>query len=138
MAVTNVRVYGIIPFGTIREYWIEGKSTQLRLSNTLDQIDDLLNEIRKNTFPYMYNRIKQELDSGKAVEFGLITIDRYGVRFGDKEYFWYDLLRAGVANGRVHFIPKKNNALTVSGIRDRKSTRLNSSHIQKSRMPSSA
>ena len=115
--VTKLRVYGIIPLGTVREYWIEGKSTQLRLANTLDQVDDLLNEIRKNAFPHMLNRIKQELDSGKAVEFGLIIIDKYGVQFGDKEYFWYDLLQAGVANGMVHYIPKKTSALTVSGIR---------------------
>jgi hypothetical protein len=51
------------------------------------------------------------------VEFGLIVIDKYGVRYGDKDYFWYDLLQAGVANGMVHYFPKKTSALTVSGIR---------------------
>jgi len=114
---TKHRLYGIIPLGTIRDYWIEGKATKLRLADTLDQVDDLLNEIRKNAFPHMYNRIKQELDIGKSVEFGLITIDRYGVLFGDKEYFWYDLLQAGAANGMVYYVPKKNSMLTVSGIR---------------------
>ena len=113
----NLRLYGIIPLGTSRDYWIEAKGSRFRLANTLDQVDDLLNEIRKNAFPHMYNRIKQELDSGKAVEFGLIVIDKYGVRFGDKDYFWYDLLEAGVANGMVYYIPKKTSALTVSGIR---------------------
>lgn len=113
---TKIRVYGI-PFGTARDYWIEGIATKLRLATTLDQVDDLLNEIRKNAFPYMYNRIKQELDSGKAVEFGLIAIDKYGVRFGDKDYFWYDLLHAGAANGMVYYVPKKTSMLTVSGIR---------------------
>ncbi len=114
---TNFRVYGIIPARTVREYWIEANATKLRLADTLEQVDDLLNEIRKNAFPHMLSRIKQELDSGKAVEFGLITIDKYGVRFGDKDYFWYDLLQAGVANGMVHYFPKKTSALTVSGIR---------------------
>lgn len=111
----KIRVYGI-PLGTARDYWIEGKATKLRLTDTLDQIDDLLNEIRKNAFPHMYDRVKQELDSGKAVEFGLITIDKYGVLYGDQEYFWYDLRYAGAANGMVYFVPKKTNMLTINDI----------------------
>jgi hypothetical protein len=113
---TKLRGYGIIPLGMVREYWIEGKATKLRLADTLDQVDDLLKEIRKNALPYMFDRLKQELDSGKAMEFGLITIDKYGVRFGDKDYFWYDLFQAGVAKGRVHYVTKKNSTLAVSGI----------------------
>lgn len=114
---TKVRLYGIIPLGTVREYWIEGKATKLRLADTLEQVDDLLNEIRKNAVPHMFNRLKRELESGKAMEFGLIVIDKYGVRFGDKDYFWYDLLQAGAANGMVYYVPKINGRLTVSGIR---------------------
>jgi hypothetical protein len=46
---TDVRALGILSVGKVREYWIVNRSSELRLASTLDQIDDLLAEIRKHT-----------------------------------------------------------------------------------------
>ena len=48
--------------------------------------------------------------------------------------------RAGVTNGMISLIEQGRVGPSVASLKkvDRKSTRLNSSHIQKSRMPSSA
>ena len=53
---TNVRALGLIPVGKVREYWIVSASTELRLASTLDQIDELMTEIRKHaTNPTIIN-----------------------------------------------------------------------------------
>jgi hypothetical protein len=111
---TNFRALGFIPAGKVREYWIAKANTKLRLASTLDEVDNLLADIRKNSFPHMYDRIKQELDDGKTIEFGLVTIDKNGVKSGGKEYLWLDLAQAGLANGKVYYVPKKPNV--ISGI----------------------
>ena len=49
-----------------------------------------------------------------------------------------DYLKANIKGALTHVLNGSNEAVTVNGVRDRKSTRLNSSHIPLSRMPSSA
>ena len=44
----------------------------------------------------------------------------------------------GAGNGLIHALENNNNRSIVNSMADRKSTRLNSSHIATSRMPSSA
>ena len=67
-----------------------------------------------------------------------------GVSFAQKQQVNRALLRSGAPIGEVNTVRKhlsriKGGRLARAGQRaDRKSTRLNSSHIQKSRMPSSA
>ena len=56
--------------------------------------------------------------------------------FGTNQSAWYDLARKLAAQGFVALTYDFRGVGTSGG--DRKSTRLNSSHIQKSRMPSSA
>ena len=60
---------------------------------------------------------------------------------GYAAYSWYDdhFGAAATVNGQVITKDDLRNRLAIENFRlDRKSTRLNSSHIQKSRMPSSA
>ena len=47
-------------------------------------------------------------------------------------------VRSQRAKAEAEEVAKRIETLSLSEVRDRKSTRLNSSHIQKSRMPSSA
>ena len=59
-----------------------------------------------------------------------------------RKYYKYliDSIMGGTDNRqyKIRFIPRSKSDQLVGGYIDRKSTRLNSSHIQKSRMPSSA
>jgi hypothetical protein len=106
MEAANFRALGIIPAGKARDYRIANSSAQLRLASTLNQVDDLMAEIGKNTFSPRLARLKQEFDSGRSVQFGSITISKQGVQWKDRNYPWKDLAQAGIAEGTVHFSPK--------------------------------
>ena len=106
---TKVRALGIIPFGTAREYWIIKGSTELRLASTLNQIDELLTDIRKNAFPHLFNRLKNEFDSGREIDFGSITISKNNIQAKEKIYPWTEFAQVTVADGIVHFVVKKRN-----------------------------
>jgi hypothetical protein len=107
----NFRALGVIPSGKVRDYRIANSSTQLRMASTLDQIDDLMSEIRKNTFTPMLARLRQEFDTGRSIRFGSVTIHKDGVQWKSKKYSWKDLAQAGIANGTIHYIPKNRNPL---------------------------
>ena len=53
------------------------------------------------------------------------------------EYYWADLIGLAVVNGSAQALGRITDVLQT-GAKDRKSTRLNSSHSSPSRMPSSA
>jgi len=110
MEAINFRVFGYVPFGQARDYRISSSSADLRLASTLDQIDDLMAEIRQRVFPSMLERARQELDSGRTVRFGLLAINQYGIQWGNDYYPWIDLSTDGIADGMIHYVPKERRS----------------------------
>ena len=68
-----------------------------------------------------------------------VLVYRFDDRFPKKQKIATEVLRRGIAEDSVR-VPHQAivEFIAATTRRDRKSTRLNSSHIQKSRMPSSA
>lgn len=108
MQVTKMRVYHVIPVGTIRVYTIESPSAKLKLTGTLNKVDDLMFQIRKNAFPHIVKRRVQDLDAGKTLEFGPVLVSRSeGIKIRNKKYGWTDIAKLNVINGAVEVVPKK-------------------------------
>jgi hypothetical protein len=113
IGITKVDVHGI-PVGTAREYVIKSDTNKLAFDGSLDQVDDLLENIRKNVYPYIYARTKQEFDSGKTIRFGNFLINKSdGVRRNINKYKWSDVAQVRVMNGNVHFLPKKRGSVGI-------------------------
>lgn len=110
--VVVMRVQGAIPVGTSRLYTIANQSALVKLDGSLNKVDQLANEIRKNAFPYLISKYKQEFDADKTLQFGSIFINKSeGVRKGNRKYKWIDMLGIRVANGGIEFVPKKHASL---------------------------
>ncbi|MFZ5885231.1 MAG: DUF6585 family protein [Chloroflexota bacterium] len=106
--VTRMTVYHFIPAGTMRKYIFESPSARLKLDGTLSGVDELVNQIRQNVFPIMVNRLSQELNAGKTLSFGPISISRTeGIRSKNKKYAWADVAGLRVVNGILEVVPKK-------------------------------
>ena len=105
---------------------------------------DVKIELFEDVAPNHVKRIKELANSGKYdnVVFHRV-IDGFmaqtgDVKFGNSESKDFDLRRAGMGGSDFPDLEQEFNSLPHDRGTDRKSTRLNSSHSQQSRMPSSA
>ena len=88
-----------------------------------------------NRFGFVVRPEANKLEIKKEIEalYNVTVVDVNTVKYAGKNKSRYT--KAGIINGRTNAFKK---AIVTLKEGDRKSTRLNSSHIQKSRMPSSA
>ena len=85
-------------------------------------------------------RVTLLLDEGSFEEIGKFVMHRCKDFDLDKEYYLGDgvITGYGTINGRMVYVFAQDFTVFGGALSDRKSTRLNSSHLDLSRMPSSA
>lgn len=107
--ITQLHVEHVIPAGKIREFTFESPAAKLKLDGTLSKVEDLVQKIRANTMNFMVPRLMQELNSGKTLQFGPISIHKTeGVSTKRKKCAWKDVAHMRVVNEVVEITPKKN------------------------------
>jgi hypothetical protein len=78
------------------------------LDGTLAHVDQLLDQMRDQTLPFIMARSKMAFDGGQPVQFGPLSITKLqGLQKGNKIFAWADVGKITVSNGIVEIKPKK-------------------------------
>ncbi len=73
----------------------------LVLDETLQDVKDLIDPIKRNVFALLLPPLSSSYNSGKAITFGSVTIHRQnGLQMGGKTYRWDDIMDIKVERGR--------------------------------------
>lgn len=109
MRIIKKKVYGIIPAGTDRTYWIHKQTgEELKLDGSLSDPDDFINRVRQETYPYILARAKQLFEADEHIDFKSVSINRSGgMTKGKKNYPWSDIGQMVVNRGMLWVVPKE-------------------------------
>lgn len=101
-AVTQMTYYHLIPAGTIKKFEIVGPNTTLKMDGTLSKVDDLILQIRKNSYPCRFDRQMQELNGGRTLQYGSLSASRAeGIQMKNKRIAWADIANVRIENGNL-------------------------------------
>lgn len=107
-AVTQMSYYGVIPAGSIKKFSIEGPAGTLKMDGTLSKVDGLLTEIRKNSYPCRFERQMQELEGGKTLQYGPLSISKAGgIEMKNKKIAWADIADMRIQNGNLEIVSRQ-------------------------------
>jgi hypothetical protein len=107
-AVTQMSYYGVIPAGTTKKFTIEGPAGILKMDGTLSKVDELLAEIRKNSYPCRFERQMQELNGGKTLQYGPLSISKAGgIEMKNKKIVWADIADMRIQNGNLEIVSRQ-------------------------------
>lgn len=107
--MTQLRVEHFIPAGKIRMFIFESPSAKLKLDGTLSKVEDLVKNIRANALSFMVPRLRQELNSGKILQFGPVSIHKAeGISIKKKKCAWNNIANVRVVNEVLEIVPRKN------------------------------
>jgi Family of unknown function (DUF6585) len=103
MRVIQIRYYGFIPAGTVREYKIETRSgKKIKLDSNLSRIEELITLIREQITPLQLEQYNQALDKGLIIQFGPVTVSReLGIQVRGDICPWAEIENITVANGEI-------------------------------------
>jgi hypothetical protein len=71
----------------------------LRLTQTLSDLKDLVETIKRNVYPSLLSQYRQGLSRDEPVSFGPLSLDRQGIRKGDQTVIWEDLEGVSLSRG---------------------------------------
>jgi hypothetical protein len=105
--VTSVS-YGILDFAWARKTEIvlemeEGK--HLSINQTFENIEKLLENIKRHVYPIMFERLKNNFQQGEPLSFGPLLLTSQGVLNGRKPLRWQDIGKISLEQGSLRFQP---------------------------------
>lgn len=107
-AVTQMSYFNVIPAGTTKKFTIEGPSATLKMDGTLSKVDELLSEVRKNSYPCRFERQMQELEGGRTLQYGPLSISKAdGIQMKNKRIAWADIANMRIENGNLEIVSRQ-------------------------------
>ena len=86
------------------------------LDDSIRQVEQAMKSILQQTFTERFERVVQQIESGKSVPFGQILLSNEGLRVGHHAYGWGDLQNVQMQNGVLHLIGATNASVKVREI----------------------
>jgi hypothetical protein len=78
--------------GTTHVYTvINQQNRRLVLNDALGKVEELAKGIEEGCFPFLYERLALQYNSGQPVVFGPVAISKTGIQIGKKVYPWADV-----------------------------------------------
>jgi hypothetical protein len=79
---------------------------ELRLTQTLSDLKDLVEMIKRNVYPGLLSQYREELSRDEPVPFGPLLLDRQGLRRGHQTIQWEDLEGFSLNRGVLEIQPR--------------------------------
>jgi hypothetical protein len=105
-AVTRHYTNGIYT-GTTHVYTLHHRDgKRLTLNDAFKNIDKVAAAIEEKIFPHLYARASELYNSGQAVVFGPVTINKGGILMGKKTFPWSEVQQVSINQGMVAIAKK--------------------------------
>ena len=105
-AVTRHYTNGIYT-GTTHIYTLFNKQNKrLVLNDALGKVDELAKAIEEGCFPFLYERLALQYNSGQPVTFGPVAITKTGIQVGKKVYPWSEVKEVSLNQGILRISKK--------------------------------
>ncbi len=100
--VTRHTYYGFIPMGTTHSFTLSDRSGGMiildeRIGHHKELGEQIMLQIANQQLPERLAAIK----AGKLIEFGALTVDQSGIRYGNKALPWDEVKEVKIQNGRI-------------------------------------
>lgn len=81
---------------------MKGGGEKLVLTDNLEQVDQLIQPIKRNVFALLWPPLSRQYNAGQAVAFGPVAVhSQNGIRTGGRAYAWADIMDIKVERGRL-------------------------------------
>ncbi len=98
-AVTRHYTNGIYT-GTTHVYTLYNQQNKrLTLNDALGKVEELAKAIEEGSFPFLYERLALQYNSGQPVTFGPVAISKNGIQVGKKVFPWTDVKEVSLNQG---------------------------------------
>ena len=98
-AVTRHYTNGIYT-GTTHVYTLYNKkNNRLVLNDAMGKVEELAKAIEEGSFPFFYERLALQYDSGQPVIFGPVAISKNGIQVGKKVFPWTEVKDVSLNQG---------------------------------------